>query len=225
VGQGRPGRSVPVRAGTEPLGVGETARPAAPAGLTDRLAGFLPQTTALDADDWQERHRLVVAVLAAHVPPLAVLALVLGFRPVHVLGEVVLMATPLLLAVTLPGRLGRAMAAAVGLMICSALLVHLSGGAVEAHFHYFVALTLVAVYQEWRVYASAIAFVLVQHALFSFLFPGAVFGHPDAAFRLSLLHAAFIGALSAALLVFWRINERTQALRLAAETARLGEAR
>jgi PAS domain S-box-containing protein len=216
---------VPVTAEREPPRVGERGQPEGHAGLGGRLVGLLPQTAALDAEDWGQRHRLVVAVLAAHIPALAVLGLVRDVSLPHMLGEVVLMATPLLLARTLTGRMWRAVAASLGLMVCSAVLVHLSGGAAEAHFHYFVALTLVAVYQEWRVYASAIAFVLVQHALFSFFFPGAVFGHPDEGFRWSLLHAAFIGALSAALVVFWRINERTQGLRLAAETARLGEAR
>ncbi|MDP9408623.1 MAG: SpoIIE family protein phosphatase [Actinomycetota bacterium] len=166
-----------------------------------------------------------MTVLAGHIPVLAVFALLRDVRPLHVLGEALLLAGPLLLALVLRGRTGRAVAASTGLMVSSAVLVHLSGGVVEAHFHYFVALTLVAVYQEWRVYAAAIGFVLVQHAVFSFLDPGAVFGHENGAVGWSLVHAGSVMALSAVLVVFWNINERAQVLRLEAEAGRLGDQR
>ena len=35
-----------------------------------------------------------------------------------------------------------------------------SGGLIEMHFHYFVAVAVIALYQEWLVYATAILFVL-----------------------------------------------------------------
>ena len=58
----------------------------------------------------------------------------------------------------------RALAASLGLVVCSALLVHLYDGATAAHFHYFVVVAVIALYQDWTVYALAIAFVALEHA-------------------------------------------------------------
>jgi len=40
-------------------------------------------------------------------------------------------------------------AIAVGQMLCSALLVHLSGGRIETHFHVFGSLAFLAFYRDW----------------------------------------------------------------------------
>ena len=45
---------------------------------------------------------------------------------------------------------------AVGQMLCSALLIHLSGGRTEMHFHIFGSLAFLAFYRDWRVLVTAI---------------------------------------------------------------------
>ena len=45
----------------------------------------------------------------------------------------------------------------LALLACSASLIHLTAGTIEMHFHIFVALALVAVYQRWDALATAIA--------------------------------------------------------------------
>ena len=56
-------------------------------------------------------------------------------------------------------------AATLALLTCSAVLVHTFDGVTELHFHYFVAVAVVALYQDWVVYAVAVGFVVLQHGL------------------------------------------------------------
>ena len=50
-----------------------------------------------------------------------------------------------------------------GLLTSSAILVHLWDGRIEAHFHFFVMVTLLATYEEWFPYLLAFLYVLVHH--------------------------------------------------------------
>jgi methyl-accepting chemotaxis protein len=47
------------------------------------------------------------------------------------------------------GRRVQAVAASLGLITSSAVVVHLSGGYIEAHFHFFVVTAVIALYQDW----------------------------------------------------------------------------
>ena len=63
----------------------------------------------------------------------------------------VIVAPPILLALTRPGRASTRHAVAVGQMLWSALLIHLTGGRIESHFHVFGSLAFLAFYRDWRV--------------------------------------------------------------------------
>jgi signal transduction histidine kinase len=186
--------------------------PVLPGAPTDRLrgrpAGWLPRGLGLAEPDWWWRHRIVCAVLGAHLPVVLVLAAVRSRGTAYGLLEVALPAL-LLAAALLPlGRRLRALAAALGLLTCSALLVHLFAGATEAHFHYFVVVALVALYQDWTVYALAIGFVALQHTAVGVLAPGAVQAGDLDPWVWGLLHAGFILAESAVLVLFWHAGEQ-----------------
>lgn len=180
-------------------------------------AGWLPRGDALPEADWTWRHRMVCCVLALHLPVLAVLAL-LGDRPVEVLHVVLPLGTLLGLACLhrLPRR-ARALAAGLGLLTGSALLVHLLDGASEAHFHYFVTVAIIALYQDWTVYVLAVGFVLLQHGVMASQ-PAGV-DYPLGTWGWAVVHAVAILAESAVLVLFWRANEisRRQSDEMAAE--------
>ena len=53
----------------------------------------------------------------------------------------------------------------LALLSASAFLVHLSGGYIEMHFHFFVALGIIALYQDWVPFLVAIGFVLIEHGV------------------------------------------------------------
>ena len=69
-------------------------------------------------------------------------------------------------------RRSRAVAVCVGLLTSSAVVVHLMNGAIEGHFHFFVMVSVLALYEEWFPYLLAFAFVLGHHGLMGALDAG-----------------------------------------------------
>jgi hypothetical protein len=70
--------------------------------------------------------------------------------------------------------------AVLGPVTASAVIVHLSGGVVEAHFHFFVMIGVIPLYQDWRPFGLALGYVVVHHAVLGALAPAQVFNHPAA---------------------------------------------
>jgi signal transduction histidine kinase len=98
----------------------------------------------------------------------------------------------------------------MALLSCSAMLVHVTGGSVEAHFHFFVVLPVVSLYQSWPPFLLALAYVLVHHGLIGQLWPESVYNHPAAIaspWKWAAIHAFFVSAASAVFVVMWRLNE------------------
>ena len=107
----------------------------------------------------------------------------------------------------------RAGLATVGSILASALLVHLSGGFIESHFHFFVMMAVIALYQDWMPFLLALVLVVVDHGAIGTLVPTMVYNHSGALHRpwhWALIHGGFILAESAALLIYWRVNETVQ---------------
>ena len=172
-----------------------------------RLAPWLPTGRALTERDFAWRHRVVCLLLAAHLPVLALLSTLHGGGGWHVAAETLGVGLLLLVALGPVSRRTASGAATLGLLLCSALLVHSFGGQTELHFHYFVALAVVALYQDWRVFAVAIGFVGAEHALAT-----ATYGGPEvAAWTTPLVHAGFVLAEAAVLVLFWHANEQARA--------------
>jgi PAS domain S-box-containing protein len=104
--------------------------------------------------------------------------------------------------------------ASLGLITASAVLVHLSGGYIEMHFHFFVMVVLIALYQDWIPFLLAIGYVVLHHGVVGVLMPTAVYNHPAALahpWQWAAVHGAFVLAASIASIVSWRIYESTQA--------------
>src|SRR5438477_7193124 len=51
---------------------------------------------------------------------------------------------------------GRPTVDTLGLVTASALLVHLAGGVMELHFHFFVMVALITLYEDWLPFLLAI---------------------------------------------------------------------
>src|SRR5205807_7351330 len=75
-----------------------------------------------------------------------------------------------------PGRAVTRHTIAVAQMLTSALLIHLTGGRIETHFHVFGSLAFLAFYRDWRVLISATVVVAVDHLLRGLFLPQSVFG-------------------------------------------------
>jgi len=131
-------------------------------------AGYSPAGQLLPDDVWRARHRIVLGVLWAHVPGVLLFSLLVGETRGHGLIEAAIVVAPALIAT--PARLGRtarSVAACVGLVTSSVILVHLSGGYIELHFHFFVMVALMAIYQKWMPFVVSIAYVVAHSRLSS----------------------------------------------------------
>ena len=176
---------------------------------------WLPRGGSLPDDAWRARHRAVTMLLWAHVVAIPVYAVYQGNSVGHGLVE----ASPALLAVLLAGYrpLGRtlqATVAAMGLMACSGVIVHLSEGLIEAHFHFFVMIPVVALYEAWLPFAFGVSYVLVHHGIMGTLEPRSVYNHPAAWERpwlFAAVHAGFFAAASIACVYNWSLHERARA--------------
>ncbi|MDI1315597.1 ATP-binding protein [Prosthecobacter sp.] len=89
-------------------------------------------------------------------------------------------AAPVLLAWRRPGRVVTRHVIAVTQILTSALLIHLTGGRFETHFHIFGSLTFLAFYRDWRVLVTATLVVAVDHFVRGIYWPLSIFGVMDA---------------------------------------------
>jgi two-component system sensor histidine kinase/response regulator len=119
----------------------------------------------------------------ASIHPHVWLALVLGG---------VVCALPAYLAYATPGRPMTRHVVAVGQMAIGALLIHLTGGRIETHFHVFGSLAFLSAYRDPRVLATATLVVLIDHVARGILFPASVFGVTAASFWRPLEHAGWV---------------------------------
>jgi two-component system, sensor histidine kinase and response regulator len=99
---------------------------------------------------------------------------------------------PVVLALLLPGRPLTRHVIAVGQMLASALLIHLTGGRIETHFHVFGSLAFLAFYRDWRVLVSASAVVAADHLLRGIFWPQSVYGVLAASQWRWLEHAGWV---------------------------------
>jgi two-component system, sensor histidine kinase and response regulator len=83
---------------------------------------------------------------------------------------------PALLAVLRPGHASTRYTIAVAQMLMSALLIHLTGGRLETHFHVFGSLAFLAFYRDWRVLIPATVVVALDHMLRGMFWPQSVYG-------------------------------------------------
>jgi diguanylate cyclase (GGDEF)-like protein/PAS domain S-box-containing protein len=175
-----------------------------------KLRGWLPEGSSLPDEIWARRHRTILIILGLHIPGIFFFALANHVGAAHATVEAGVVAGITGWAVaTRRYRRVSTVFAALGLLTASAVLVHLSGGLIEMHFHYFVVIGLVTLYQEWWPFLVAIGYIVLQHG-FGSAVASSVFNHPEAIehpWRWAGVHGLFITAMSATGIVNWRFNE------------------
>jgi diguanylate cyclase (GGDEF)-like protein/PAS domain S-box-containing protein len=187
----------------------------------------LPSGRTLPATEWHRRHRGIVAVLFALALLLPLYGVVNGHGEPHdLLGGLVLLAAAVAASSTRLQRPVSSALASLGLCGASALAVHLSSGAIEAHFMFFVVIIVVSLYEDWRPFLVAISFVVVHHLAAGILDRGSVYDHDGDPWMLAAVHGGFVLAASIAAVVSWRMNEDVRAQgRRAASLASESDAR
>jgi PAS domain S-box-containing protein len=133
---------------------------------------------------------------------------------------------PVFLARTRPGEVVTRHVIAVGQMLMSGLLIHLTGGRIETHFHIFGSLAILAFYRDWRVLVSATVVVATDHIVRTIFWPESVFGVAYAPLWRPLEHAGWvifevtflIIAIRKSISEMWLVAERQAKLEAVKET-------
>jgi signal transduction histidine kinase/CheY-like chemotaxis protein len=103
-----------------------------------------------------------------------------------------LISWPVWLAYHRPGEAVTRMTVAIAQVMFSAMLIHLTGGRIETHFHIFGSLAFLAFYRDWRVLALATAVVAADHVARGLLWPESVYGAAWASPWRTAEHAAWV---------------------------------
>jgi diguanylate cyclase (GGDEF)-like protein len=186
----------------------------------------LPQGGGLPAEEWQRRHRVLVAFLWLNVLVLPIYGVVSDYRGgwhdlAHAAG---LLPFAILASSDRFGMKLRSVFASLGLLSAAALLVHLTGGLIEAHFYFFVLIVALTLYEDWLPFLVAVGYVLVHHGVMGTVEPHEVFNRAEAwadPWLWAGIHAFFVAMAGVAGVIAWRLNEdvrnrmRTAQLKLA----------
>ena len=85
-------------------------------------------------------------------------------------------ALPIALALLHPGKTVTRHAIAIAQVCTSGILIHITGGRIETHFHIFGSLAFLALYRDWKVLITATLVVASDHFLRGIFWPQSIFG-------------------------------------------------
>jgi len=111
---------------------------------------------------------------------------------VAVLGGAGVTLLPVLLAIFRPGSKITRHVIAASQMLSSALLIHLTGGRIETHFHVFGSLAFLAFYLDWPVLITATVVIAADHFLRGVFWPESVYGIANPEWWRFLEHAGWV---------------------------------
>jgi hypothetical protein len=176
---------------------------------------LLPHGGSLPLVDWQRRHRMIVALLWCSILSVAVYAVAShDWEPALDLPVLaVLLLCGALAERSAGSRKWRSIASSLGLLICAAALVDVSGGLIEMHFAFFVVVVVLTLYEDWIPFLLAVNFVLLHHGIIGTIDPQAVFNRPQEwsdPWAWAAFHAVFIALAGAAGVTAWRLNEQVR---------------
>jgi hypothetical protein len=107
------------------------------------------------------------------------------------LGGIVI-SVPTLLALFRPGTTVTRHAVGVAQALVGVLLIHLTGGRLETHFHVFASLALLAFYRDWSVLVTASVVIASDHFFRGLYWPQSAYGVAGGAEWRWLEHAGWV---------------------------------
>lgn len=113
----------------------------------------------------------------------------------------VLSAFPAALVWLRPGTAFTRHGVAISQLLWSALLIHLTGGRIETHFHIFGSLALLALYRDWPVLLTATGVVVADHSLRGTFWPESIYGTVSPEGWRLLEHLFWVGAIDVVLII------------------------
>jgi signal transduction histidine kinase len=178
-----------------------------------RLLAYLPRGNTLSDRAWQKRHLFLQAVLLLHLPLLFLFGIYMGRGVRYTALVLSVPAACLILGRVIRHRRSASVLITAGLTYCSAALVSFSGGSIEAHFHFFIMIGFIALYQDWVPFLWNVGFTVLSHGLGSALKTNLIFSHPagqTSPWVWSAIHGVAVLAACCGVIIFWETTEREQ---------------
>ena len=110
-------------------------------------------------------------------------------------------AFPLALIALRPGWRGTRQVVAIAQMLWSAMLIMITGGRIETHFHVFGSLAFLAFYRDWKVLMTGTLVVVADHFLRGAFYPESVYGITNPEWWRFLEHAFWVVFIDIVLLI------------------------
>src|ERR1041385_7624179 len=178
------------------------------------IAGPIPEANSERAEDLFQQHRrqifldtdkLFAKLMFLQLVACIVIALVVSPRTwdgeasqihIHVWAALLIGGAislfPVWMTRAFPGAVATRHVIAVAQMLMSALLIGLTGGRIETHFHVFGSLVVLSFYRDWRVLVPATVVVGLDHFLRGVYLPYSVYGVLTASPWRSIEHAGWV---------------------------------
>ncbi|WP_289016275.1 GGDEF domain-containing protein [uncultured Methylobacterium sp.] len=175
------------------------------------------------ADIYEPAHRLAIVCAVVHLLVCAGVAALTNTWTLWVMAGVPAVAVPVWLALRFPTALLSRLAMAVGFMALTGLLIQQSSGDLEAHFSFFVMISVLVVYHDWRPVMLAFVLIVLHHLAFSLLQPLTIgfyvwndqrdgWGHLAVHAGAAALQAGAMSYLAATLRRRWRLEQENAIL-------------
>jgi signal transduction histidine kinase len=177
------------------------------------ILDYLPRGNMLTPQEWHKRHTFLQWILFIHLPGLFIFGLVLH----HPARTVALGLLPLVgclaLGRVVSHRRLASLAVTAGLVYSSIALVVFSRGSIEAHFHFFVIIGFIALYQDWVPFLWNAVFTSLSHGVGTLINREWIFNHQAGQanpWAWSAIHGIAVLAACIGVVVFWKNNEDEQ---------------
>lgn len=187
---------------------------------------YIPNGSKIPTDLWKSRHRKILLFLFLHIPILVLIGLYSGTESL-LTGASIPETSNLRIAIQISliilfgvlsvsdriSRRIRSIFATTAISISSTSLVFFTGGFIEAHFHFFVAIAFLAIYEDWLPIVFGVFYVGVSHAIFGIVSPDRVYNHIAAInnpFAWGVIHAIFVSGILIAVVNQWKSVEMSR---------------
>jgi signal transduction histidine kinase len=183
-----------------------------------RLLAYLPRGNTLDDRAWHKRHVFLQGLLLLHLLLLFAFGLFMGRTAWDTLVVLSVPAACLVLGHLITHRRTASVLITAGLTYGSAVLVSFSNGSIEAHFHFFIMIGFIALYQDWVPFLWNVVFTVLSHGLGSVARTDLIFNHPagqTSPWVWSAIHGIAVLAACCGVVIFWETTEREQRKTLA----------
>jgi signal transduction histidine kinase/CheY-like chemotaxis protein len=127
---------------------------------------------------------------------------------------------PIYLAWRLPGTPTTRYVMAASQVLFSSLLIHITGGRIESHFHIFGSLAFLAIYRDWKVLVPATLIVAADHFFRGIYWSQSIYGVASGAEWRWVEHAAWV-IFEDIFLVVACVHSKTEMWQVASRTAEL----